>query len=200
MLVNKSYFGMFTFALLLPLFSCNIDNKGILAKNISLEKDNYNTWGKANVRLTFKAKADTFSRVKAFEAYLTTNYNDPFAHGANPFGDNVRVKVNIVDGNAVINFNNIHGGGPYFAVVAAYDDVIENPARKNIVKRDGTILSTDKKWSRSVNSVHVVGSTLNYSDNGNELTINMKLEPVNNLGLDVSPQNGVSNPGPIQIN
>lgn len=186
--MNK-IFKMAIIPVLLGLISCNISNPDTIAKNIKIAD-------KHSLNLSFRLKA--VSRVKSFEAYLTTNFNDPFASGANPFGDNVRTKANVGPVSTDINFPDVPAGGPYFAVIAAFDDVIENPERKNITQIDKTILSNAKNWSRSSNSVTISSVPL-FSDKSDGLKVNMKLAPVNSIGFTIAPKDGASTSLPITI-
>ncbi len=133
---------------------------------------------------TFKTKSSSdgspakdISQVKSYSAYLTTDYNDPFASGANPLGDNAIIQVNSGSGgSATIIFSNIKRGGPYFAVIAAYDDVIGSNNRTNLTKYDPSIVSAEKNWSRSNNSVFIQPSgNLVFSDGGSELVADLTL-------------------------
>ncbi len=115
--------------------------------------------------------------IKSYKIFLTTDYPNPFTSGANAFGDGNVYSINrsISNDNPIIE--NVPDGGPYYAVVAAYDDVMENPGANNITKPDDTLLSIDKKWARSINTATVnIGGTVSYSDGSGALQIKLSLQ------------------------
>ncbi len=150
-----------------------------------------------NIKLSFKTKALVDNKVKSIEAFLSSNPSDPFASGANPLGDNTILKTNIVSGsNTTLSFSGFQGGGPFYAFIAAFDDLIDSPTRNNITRVDNSLISTDKKWSRSFNSVT---SNLIYSDGGSQLKVKLQLEIFNQTDISVQPIDGIVPSAPITV-
>jgi hypothetical protein len=116
----------------------------------------------------------TNADVQAYWIFLTDNYLDPFAPGANVSGP--IKKFNKSSAPDPVVFNNIPNGGPYWAVASAYDGVIGDPLSNNITEPDTSLNSLDKKWRRSANSVSISGSTATYSDATNSLSIALYLK------------------------
>lgn len=131
----------------------------------------------------------TSTDIKSFTAFLTTNYNNPFASGANPQGDGVVLKVDVnQSGTTTIVFNSVPQGGPYYAVLAAFDNTVNNNGN-NITKPDNTIQSIDKNWARSTNNVTVLADgSLKFSNNSNQLDISLNLleSKPNNIGFGIT--------------
>jgi hypothetical protein len=153
---------------------------------------------------------NSFTDIRSFSAFLTTNYNDPFAAGANPKGDGVMVNVDITTtGTATINFNNIPPGATYYAAVAAFDDVLANVTRNNITLSDATICnnpsvscsSSDKSWARTNNNVTISSNgTFSFSNGASELDVDLNLlggQPAS-LSSDVSLISGNVNLSTVQ--
>jgi len=111
------------------------------------------------------------SDVKSFSAFLTTNFNDPFAVGANPQGNGVLTDVNYGgNGSVTITFSSVTSGGPYYAVIAAFDNFVGSSPRNNITNPSPTITSTDKAWARSSNGITIQpDGTFVYTDGSNDL-------------------------------
>jgi hypothetical protein len=117
----------------------------------------------------------TVSDVKSITAFLSTNPTDPFATGSNPFGDGVSISKNYT-GSSIISFMNVPVGGPYYAVIAAFDDVTGSITKNNITEGNTNITSTDNKWYVSGNSVMVLPSrNLAFSNTSTALDINLVL-------------------------
>jgi hypothetical protein len=150
--------------------------------------------------LEFETKA--VSPVKSFSAFLSTNFANPFIAGTNPLGDGVMVKVNNSSETGSLVFSHVPRGGPYYAVVAAYDTLIDAAVPNNITAIDPTLLSPDKKWARSTNNVTVnIARKLVFSDTNTILKVNLNLAPVifNTIPVVVSPVTGNSTKGTIGV-
>ena len=138
-------------------------------------------------------------QMKSVSAFITSNYDEPFKSGSNPYGDNYILSSDIRDNSLIITFKNVPSGGPYYAVLSAYDDFISNQNRKNITKEDLTIVSTKNQWSRSSNSVMINNSQLSFSDNSKSLKVKLKITgSKDDLKLDLAPSDG-SGINPITI-
>jgi hypothetical protein len=147
--------------------------------------------------------AKSFSDIKSYSAFLSTSYDDPFSTGTNPSGDGIKTDVdNSSNSQITITFSNIHRGGPYFAIIAAFDDIIGGVNRNNITRIDSSILSVDKSWSRSNNSVTVLpdGSLL-FSDGSNELKSDLTLKEgtPNKMGIQITVFDGNPIPAPASV-
>jgi hypothetical protein len=132
----------------------------------------------------------TGADVQAYWIFLTRNYNDPFAPGANVLGQ--ILKFNKVTVPNPVVFSNIPAGGPYYAVASAYDGVIGDPLSNNITEPDNSLPGLDKKWRRSANSVNVNGQAAVYSDRSNSLSIQLYLK----FGVPAAVDHSITvNPG-----
>ena len=129
---------------------------------------------------SFKTKSSSsvlealLTDVKSLSAFLTNNPTDPFATGSNPFGDGVIVSYDSI-GN-IMRFVNVPVGGPYYAVVAAFDDFAASPTKNNITEINPALTSVDKKWYLSTNTVNVLPTNVLVFSN----------PPNTNLMLDVN--------------
>ncbi|MBC7475942.1 MAG: hypothetical protein H7263_16790 [Candidatus Sericytochromatia bacterium] len=209
---KKSTKILFLLSLALLNISCSLSTNQDMVKPANINKDvDFKNGFKIQLKinnLDFNTKASSSGKapsqlndVKSYSAFLTTNYNDPFATGANPNGDGVIAQANsATNGSASIVFNNVRRGGAYFAVIATFEDIVGGNNRNNITFLDNTILSADKRWSRSTNSVTILPSgTLSFSDSGTELKSNLSLSeglPVK-IGFQVNVLDGSSIAGPI---
>lgn len=135
--------------------------------------------------------------VKSYKFFLTKDFNNPFISGANPMGDGVMLELNKSDLVNSVVFNNVPSGGPYYAVAAAFDGVIGEQSSVNITKADLSLQSFDKKWSRSITSVTVAGSSITYSDQTNALNVQLFLEHGVPAVVDTSVSIAKGNPLPI---
>lgn len=159
---------------------------------------------------TFKTKSNSsiseasLSDVKSITAFLSTNPTDPFATGSNPFGDGVSISKNYTGSN-IISFMNVPVGGPYYAVIAAFDDVTGSITKNNISEGNTSITSADNKWYISINSVNVLPSrNLAFSDTSNKLEVSLilrKPQP-NSIGTVITINDGTTATvqPPININ
>lgn len=115
-----------------------------------------------------------FTDVKSYKIFLTTNNADPL--------NNIVVGsmnwVNSTTNNQIITIANVPNGSNYFGVISAYDDVANSPTALNITEpdTDPNLLSTDKKWARSTNSVNISGDISVYSDGSTSLSIALPLK------------------------
>lgn len=202
-MINKKYTSYLLSCILFSTFllSCSFNNATIPQSSKIDKKLDFSKKLKNSITVTinhlpndFNTKASTdgqagkvLADVKSYEVFLTKNFNDPFATGANPLGDNNSIKVNSSNQTSqVISFSNIPSGGPYFAVIAAFDDFSTSSTKKNITQPDTSILSNDKRWARSSNSVTVDGNfNLTYSDNAGTITVgNLQLQNFASVNID----------------
>lgn len=161
---------------------------------------------------SFKTKSSSsvpeaiLSDVKSLSIFLTTNPTDPFATGANPFGDGVMISYDTI-GNTM-RFVNVPVGGPYYAVIAAFDDFAASPTKNNITEVNPALTSVDKKWYLSTNTVNVLPSNVllfsNHPNSNLILDVNLFLrKPLpNNISTSVTVFDGTTAPlvGPIGVN
>lgn len=182
------------------LFSCQNNIYGI--SNVQKKVINNLSQTGAKIKLTINTKSfskksndasnyKTSLDIKSYTAFLTKNKINPFSEGAVE-----TINVNKSDLNQLI-FENIPSGGPYYAVVAAYDDVIESSTRKNITQENLDILNIDNEWSISTNSVSVdeTYNTTFEPIQPQSLTVNLKLKdsmPVK-IGTEITINNGIDN-------
>lgn len=195
-MINKNLILILT----LSLAACSLEKPGsLLEKPVQGSEKVIRKADQRSVTLSFNTQATALSRIKSFEAFLSSNFSNPFASGANPFGDNVKVQVNNSGTTTVITFSAIPAGGPYFAVIAGFDNVIGATPRNNITRADATLASTDKKWARSSNTITVSTTGIIFSNGGTELNTDLKLDAFNNVGVTIAPQNGPVNSGAITV-
>lgn len=139
-----------------------------------------------NLKSTSGIRARTIDDIKSYNIFLSSDFSNPTAKGANPFGDNNVLKVNssqVVE-NRVVTFENIPVGGPYYAFISAYDSEISSASRNNITEVDTSLTSTDKNFSRSYNSITVNNDKTVYvsGEDSNLVVLSLKLKnelPVN---------------------
>lgn len=127
--------------------------------------------------------------VKSYQIFLTNNFDNPFTTGANVSQDTI-YKFNSIQNT--FTFRNIPDGGPYWAVISAWDGTISDPLSQNITEPDLTLLSIDKKWARSTNTVMVSSKIPTYSDSSNSLNLNLQLKQgiKASVDMEVSIVNG----------
>ncbi len=181
----------------------NIINSNIIAKNtvdfnkgfkVTLKLKNISTFKTKNSSSAVLPKTDT--DISSYHAFLTTNYNTPFALGTNPLGDGVITQVSNSNSVSIV-FNNVPRNGTYYAVLSAFDG---NTISKNITKVDPSISivtsSEEQKWSRSKNSVTISNSgALSFIDKISGLPSISTA-----LNIDLSLQEGVSNSIETSVN
>lgn len=184
----------------LMIFSCqsnitsisNIENKSTSNFNKVGAKIKLNISTKSfSKKSTDASNAKTSLDIKSYTAFLTKNKENPFSEGAVE-----TINVNKEDVTELI-FENIPSGGPYYAVVAAYDDVIENSTRKNITQANFDIFNVDNEWSISTNSVSVdedYNTTFEPIEPQN-LLVNLRLKDSTPVKIDteITVNNGIDN-------
>lgn len=209
-LIKNLKFSLLTLSVSLFVSSCSVAGQESLtypkvnSVDLKLQKS-FDL--KLNIsNLGFKTKAElsgpedppatNLDKIKSFDAFLTTNYNNPLAPGANPFGNNYIIKVNYNPKSTTIMFPAVPAGGPYYAVIAAYDSDKDDVNRKNITYSDPSISSNNKRWSRSSNNVSIARSQISFSDLGTKLKVKLKLSKPNGIGVDIIPIDGevIGNP------
>jgi len=118
--------------------------------------------------------------VKSYDMFLTSDFEDPFAVGANIFGTGVRYPINNSSNPILVTMYNVPQGGPYYLAIAAFDDTIAIPTRQNITKSNpliDTLLDENKKWAISTNCLTVdTDKNLIYSDLDDKFNVTIKLE------------------------
>lgn len=203
--MNKKKILFFLPLISLLTFSCT--NNIVSNQSVFIKKD-VNFSGNFQVKLkisnnTFNTKATssdgikpkTIADVKSYSAFLTTNFADPFADGANPNGNGFVTNVDVSDATTSIVFRNVPRGGPYYAVIAAFDDISSSDSKKNITRSDASIIANEKQWARSSNSVTILPSgSITFSDDSSQLKAELYLEEgmVNRLGIDITVSDGGS--------
>jgi hypothetical protein len=198
----KKYRHIFLITLISPVIllpACNSDK----VRGFTTLVESSQTTSDITLNISdFDFQTKSISPVKSFSAFLTTNYNNPFISGSNPYGNGVILKVNYTSGVNTLTFKKVPAGGPYYAVVAAFDTLTTDTVPNNITEADPAIPSSDKKWARSTNNASVtVTKTLVFSDSNTALKVNLKLAPtiVNTLPVVVAPVNGNSTSGAIGV-
>lgn len=205
--LKKSILVVSTFVF--SLVSCNSKNNSFVSttnikKEISFKRAviviNINNRLTFNIQSTNSIPAVSFSDIKSFTAFLTTNPIDPFFIGSNPLGDRVIFYTNNIEYNAIKIFN-VPAGGAYYAVVTAFDAL--NGNGNNLAEANKNINSFDNKWYVSSDSVIVnsSGETF-FSNKNNSLNVNLELrKPIpNNITSDITIINGGDNEEPINVN
>jgi len=143
-----------------------------------------------------KTQAD----VKSYDIFLTNNPTNPFASGANIFGDGIKFQVDNTSLNPiVVTMYNLPVGEHYYLAIAAFDDIIKNTAtRKNITKINSFIDSSveeEKKWAVSSNCLTVASDyTLTYSGDGSTMfEVYIKLDDgvANEIDTKININSGV---------
>jgi len=147
-------------------------------------------------------KEKTFSDVKSFSVFLTTNQANPFAPGSNPFGDGFVFEVNKDLNNSTVTISDVPVGGPYYGVIAAFDDIVGSPSRNNITETNPFLQSDDNRWLVSSNSVTVnTDLTLTYSgalsSNALETSLQLQNAVPPRIEIGITPTDG-NLPGTIQ--
>jgi hypothetical protein len=213
----KNIKRLFFPVLLITISSCSNINSGINQAALAGKKVNINKGSDISLTikpvLPFTSKATSSSSgalpksladVKSFSAFLTNDFADPFKPGANPFGDGEKVSVNYSSGEINVLFHNVPEGGPYVAVVAAFDSDTESIVRNNLTRPDPDIPTSDKQWARSINGVLVkAGGIMEFTDHTTALNATLTLlEPVpSQIGSTINVGNGSSNTtGAIKVN
>lgn len=179
--------------LVLGAFSCsnNVPTKGSNLPVSTNKVENLqvvNNAQKAEVRFSFSIKdAASTARVKSVDVYLVdaSGLSDP----TNVYID--MNQVNVVDGVISTGFTNVPSGGPYYAVIQAFDDTVDGLSRDNITAPN--ISASSMPIDISSNSVSSSGSSLSYSSD-NKLNVVIHLVPYNNAHADVEIQDGSDTP------
>lgn len=112
--------------------------------------------------------------VKSYQIFLTNDYNNPFNTGSNVSRD--RIYKFDSDSGTTFTFTNIQDGGPYWAVISAWDGLSNDSLAQNITEPDLTLLSIDQKWARSTNSVTIISNNPVYSDSSTFLSTSLQLK------------------------
>lgn len=140
------------------------------------------------------------SDIKSFSAFLTTSPTDPFATGTNPLGDSVVFSTNNVN-TRIIQFLNVPQGGPYYAVITAFDGI--NGTGTNLSEPNTTIVSLDNKWNTSSDNVVVLPSRMViFSNPNNALNVDLILrkQVSNSITSEITVINGGDKGGLINVN
>lgn len=210
---NKKKFNLLVIAVMLLLTSCNSQPNNFSSNKIINKEVNFRDGSTIEINISnifnFKTKSNdsipeaTLEDIKSFSAFLTTNPTDPFALSSNPLGDNFIVSSDNVT-YSKIRFSNVPTGGPYYAVVSAFDDISTSTTKNNISESNISLTSSDNKWWVSTNSVNILPSKqIIYSDLSNALNVDLVLrKPVaHSITSDITIINGGdSNGDPINVN
>ncbi|MFN4150225.1 MAG: hypothetical protein ACK4IX_04725 [Candidatus Sericytochromatia bacterium] len=198
---------------MLLLISCNSQPNNFFSNKIINKEVNFRDGSTIEINISnifkFETKSNdsifqaTLEDIKSFSVFLTTNSNNPFATGSNPFGDGFMISTNTITNN-IIRFPNVPIGGPYYAVATAFDDISSSLNKNNISEPNTSLISTDNKWWVSNNTVNVLPSNrLVYSDSSTALNIDLVLrKPVpHSITSGITVINGGgSNGDPINVN
>lgn len=140
------------------------------------------------------------SDIKSFSVFLTTNPAAPFAIGDNPLGNGVVFSTNNVS-TRVFKFVNVPRGGPYYAVLSAFDGL--GGLGNNLAEPNAIIISGDNKWHISNDTVIVLPSGVPaFSNSNNALNINLVLrKPIaNSITSEITIINGGNRGGDVNVN
>lgn len=214
MIYSKNNLLLLVITTLLVSFSSCYTKIDLTGGSAILKEINFRDGSTVNLNISdlisFNTKSNSsvveasLSDVKSINAFLTTNPTDPFLSGSNPLGNGVMISRNYV-GNSIISFTNVPIGGPYYAVVAAFDDVTSSSTKNNITNPNLTLTSIDNKWSISGNSVNVLPSrNLAFSNTSTTLDVDLILRrPLpNSISTAIIVNDGTTAPvqTPININ
>lgn len=183
------------------LTSCSYQTNNVSLKKIDISKINIDKHliqkdkiG-ADVTITINSKSfnnkaitnavfpKTSVDVKSYQIFLTNNFDNPFTTGANISQDTIYKFDSIQN---TFTFRNIPDGGPYWAVISAWDGTISDPLAQNITEPDLTLLSIDQKWARSTNTVTVSSKIPTYSDSSTSLSTTLQLKQGVPAAVDTS--------------
>lgn len=211
--INKNKFNLLVIAVILLLTSCHLQHNNLSSNKIITKEVNFRDGSTIEIDISniiqFKTKSNdsiheaSLGDIKSFSAFLTTNPNDPFSTGSNPFGDGFIISTNTTTDN-IIKFPNVPIGGPYYALVTAFDDISTSLTKNNISEPNTSLTSIDNKWWVSNNTVNVLPSNkVIYSDLSNALNVNLILrKPIAHaITSNINIVNGGdSNGDPINVN
>lgn len=190
-----------TIVALLTSCSYQANNTSLKSKPIDISKVNVdkhliqNSKSGADVTIMINNKAFTkkaitdavFPKtsidVKSYQIFLTDNYNDPLENIVRG-----RIYRFNSDSGSSFTLTNVPDGGPYWAVISAWDGLIDDSLAQNITEPDldPALLSIDKKWSRSTNSVTIVSKVPSYSDSSTFLNNSLQLKQGIKAAVDTS--------------
>lgn len=190
-----------TIVALLTSCSYQANNTSLKSKPIDISKVNVdkhliqNSKSGADVTIMINKKAFTkkaitdavFPKtsidVKSYQIFLTDNYNAPLENIVRG-----RIYEFNSDSGSSFTLTNVPDGGPYWAVISAWDGLIDDSLAQNITEPDldPSLLSIDKKWSRSTNNVTIVSKTPSYSDSSTFLTNSLQLKQGIKAAVDTS--------------
>jgi hypothetical protein len=179
----------FSLGLIFISFSCssNLNNKiantGIeyIRHNVKTVKNTLVKDIKLSIsRKTFETKVGysnailpkKYNDIEYIKVFLVneTNYTNPFQSGANVFGDGVYKVFNKNLDFSNLTIDSVPIGNNYKAVVSAFDS-----NNLNITKENIDLLSLDKRWFLSSNTVSINENNVTYSS-GNSLIVDLYLE------------------------
>lgn len=180
--------------LVLGIFSCT--NNAPIKSNSNLPVSTnkvenlkvVNNAQKAEVRFSFSIKdAASTDRVKSVDVYLVD------ASGlSNPTSVYLqRNQVDVVGGVISTGFTNVPSGGPYYAVIQAFDDIVLGGSRDNITAPN--VSASNMPVDISSNSVSSSGSSLSYSSD-DKLNVVIHLVPYNKANSEIEIQDGSNTP------
>lgn len=140
------------------------------------------------MKFSFSLKnLDSANLIKSVDAYLVTDPKNPLTSTVAKYNSDIN------NGNINVSFSNYPVGGPYYLALQLFDDITSSKSKKNITAVNSSILSTDKQFDISLNSV-IYSVNLVYSDGSNSLKIEVNLVNYNDLPINVVPQNGSEKP------
>lgn len=194
----------------LSFSSCNIKNVTFSSNKAIKKEINFREGSTITVKFAdltgLKIKSSdsileaNLSDVKSFSAFLTTNPTDPFATGTNPLGNGVVFSTTNVN-TRIIQFLNVPQGGPYYAVITAFDGI--NGTGTNLSEPNTTIISLDNKWNTSSDNVVVLPSRMViFSNPNNALNVDLILrkQVSNSITSEITVINGGDKGGLINVN
>lgn len=192
------------------LVSCSLKNENLntriyIKKEVDLSSKatltvNFST-NKLNIKSNDSYNEAKISDIKSFSAFLTTDPYNPFSSSSNPMGDGVIKSTNNLTASK-ITFINVPVGGPYYAVVSAFDGL--NGTGNNLSEPNLLLTSIDNKWYISNENVTVLPSgNIIFSNTSTTLNVDLVLrKPIaHSITSEVNILNGNSTSGdPIDVN
>jgi len=183
-------------ASLLVFTACsnNIQKNNQLDKVSSIISSEVKTPVKANLNFKIKGNPELLAYVKSVKAILSNSSTDPLS---NVYTDGSFFTTDLVNSTITFTFKNVPVGGPYYVYLAAYDNIFTNSTKISLAIDDNNLISTDKKWSRSLNTLTISPTgVVTFSDNGTSLKVTLKIK-ANNTGININPVNGSNTPSNV---
>lgn len=141
-----------------------------------------------SINENFRTKA-TVSEIKSYEVSLCSNIDFPVT--SRLAGSLFKFDLTIAAAGSVVTFTNVPKGGPYFAVVSAFDNLLANGLGNNLTKAKIYTGDGSRQVSVSTNSV-TVNQDLTLSPAGVTLQVPVILTDAGSAdaGTSITPVDG----------